>query len=266
MSNELSLIPTPEEYETIQKMAKVASDSKYFDKVGGPAGIMAIGLYAREIGVPVMSAIMGGLQNVMGKITMSAELMNSLIRQKGNKLEILESTDKICRIKGTRKDTGETYTAIFTYQDAERAGLVKSGGGYSKHTDDMLFARCISKLKRRLFPDIACKAYVEGELDSPIDVESPVEAKNEPETIEVVEEPHKPMMTDEQAKILNELIGDDEEYRRLLFAFFKVASFQQIEGGKFGTIMERIKKHNEIRIQKEMEMTESKPMKEEELF
>jgi hypothetical protein len=177
--NDLALLPTKEELDVIQVMAKAASESKYFEKMGGAAAIFSIGLYAREIGIPLMTALHGGLVPVMGKITMSADMMNSLIRQKGHKLEILETTSTVCRIKGTRKDTGESYTCSFSIEDARRAGLVKSGGGYEKHTDDMLFARCISKLKRRLFPDVASRAYVHGELD-----EEPKEVKEEVETIE----------------------------------------------------------------------------------
>lgn len=177
MSNEIALIPTKEEFEIIQMMSKAAADSKHFDKMGGVAAILSVGLYAKEIGIPIMTALHGGLVPVMGKITMSAEMMNSLIRQKGHRLEILESNDKICRIKGTRKDTGETYTAQFSIEDAKRAGLIKGGGGYEKHADDMLFARCISKLKRRIFPDIATKAYVHGEIEE--EDEPKKEAKKE---------------------------------------------------------------------------------------
>jgi len=159
-----ALLPSKEDIDVIQFMVKAAADSKYFDKMGGPAGIMTIALYAREIGLPIMSALMGGLQNIMGKITMSPETMNSLIRQNGHKIEIQQCDTNGCKIKGTRRDTGESYTASFTLEDARRAGLVKSGGGYDKYSEDMCFARCISRLRRRLFPDVASRSYVHGEI------------------------------------------------------------------------------------------------------
>ena len=185
MNNEISLIPTKEELDIIQVMAKTAAESKYFDRMGGVAAIFSIALNAREMGIPVMTALHGGLVVVMGKVTMSAEMMNNLIRQKGHRLEILEASSSVCRIKGTRKDTGESYSCSFSMEDAKKAGLNKSGGGYDKHTDDMLFARCISKLKRRLFPDVATKAYVEGELDGEIEDEVKPQKPQKIEEMEV---------------------------------------------------------------------------------
>jgi hypothetical protein len=165
MTNEIALIPSRDELAIYESIAKYAADSKHFQNLGGVAGMMCIALYAREIGVSPMMAIMGGFSNVQGKITMSAELMGTLIRRNGHKLEILESTSTVCRIKGTRADTGESYTASFTIEEAQIAGLVKPGSGWQKYPSDMLFARTISRLRRRLFSDIATRAYVEGEIE-----------------------------------------------------------------------------------------------------
>jgi hypothetical protein len=160
-----ALLPTKEEMDVIFQMTKSAHESKYLDKLGGAAGVFSIALYAREMGIPIMTALFGGMQNVQGKITMSAEMMHSLIRQAGHKVEILVCDQKQCSLKGVRKDTGETYTSTFTMDDAKRAGLVRSGGSYDKYADDMLFARALTKLRRRLFPDVGTRSYVDGELD-----------------------------------------------------------------------------------------------------
>lgn len=187
-----ALVPSKDEFDIIQTIAKTASESKYFDKLGGPAGVMSIALYAREIGVPPMTALMGGFTNVMGKITMSAELMHSLIRQSGHKLKIMKSTNEVCEIWGKRKDTGEEYTAVYHIDDAKRAFLVKKDGGWEKNPSDMLFARCISRLRRRLFPDVATKSYVEGEFDEKDTFEQgptiTVESTKETNHVEVLQE------------------------------------------------------------------------------
>lgn len=161
---QLSIIPSRDEMDTIQTIAKAAWDSKHFEKLGGLPGLITIALYCRELGVPIMTGLYGGMQNIQGKITMSAELMNNMIRQKGHKMEIRVSDVLRCTIHGTRKDTGESYEATFSMQDAERAGLTKNQT-WSKYPSQMLFARCISLLAKRLFPDVISGAYVEGELD-----------------------------------------------------------------------------------------------------
>jgi hypothetical protein len=244
-----SLIPTQDELNVVMTIAKTAVTSQYFKTLGGEAGIVMIALYAKEIGVPIVSALMGGMTNVMGKITISPELMNSLIRQNGHKLEILESTDQICRIKGTRRDTGETYIASFSLEDAKRARLVKEGGGYDKYATDMLFARCISRLRRRLFPDVACRSYVHGEIEE----EPQSNEKKEPEQVEeavsvVVAESHQPeLISEAQVKEIEEnILPTDKEYRDNLLGYFgngkPLEDFSKLPAARFEGAMKAIMK------------------------
>lgn len=165
MSQNNSLIPTQHELQSIEVICRYATESTYFKALGGMPGVMCIALYAREIGVPIMTALMGGFSNVSGKITMSAELMHSLMRAAGMRINIIHNDSNECEIHGKRSDTGDEYTAIYTIEDARKANLIKSGGAWEKNPSDMLFARCISRLRRRLAPDIATKAFVEGELE-----------------------------------------------------------------------------------------------------
>ncbi len=242
----IMIVPSREELGIIQDMVKSASDSKYFDKMGGYSGLMSIALYAREMGVPIMSSLFGGMQNVMGKIQMSPEMMMSLIRGKGHKIEILEDTDVICKIRGTRKDTGETYTSSYSIGEAQTAGLVKPNSGWSKNPSDMLFARASGRLKRRLFPDVATKAYCEGELEEACEAKTVTMVQaTEPENI--IETSSANLITPEQATILNELIGDDEEYYKKLIAWLKIEAFHQLPLGRFDGIFNAITRHNEDR-------------------
>ena len=172
------LIPTQEEVRAIELMAKQAVESKYVEKLGGYAGVFSIAMYARELKIPIMSALFGGMANIMGKITIAPQLMNAMIRKAGHKLKI-DSNDSRCIIEGTRKDTGEVCSVSFSVEEARKAGLVKPNGGWEKYPSDMCFARALSRIARRLFPDVIGMAYVEGELD-----ETVKEVKEEVETIE----------------------------------------------------------------------------------
>lgn len=162
MSNDL--IPMQEEIKALDMMATAAADSKFFNSLNGKAGIFSIMLYARELGLPPMQCIMGGMHNIQGKIELSARLMNSMIRKAGHKIEIIETTPKKCVLKGTRKDTGEVCSVSFSLEDAKNAGIYKSGGAWDKWGEDMCFARCLSRLARRLWADVIGTAYVEGEI------------------------------------------------------------------------------------------------------
>ena len=242
----IQVVPSREEFEIIQTIAKAASESKYFDKMGGYPGMLSIALYAREMVVPPLSALFGGMQNVMGKIQMSPEMMMSLIRGKGHKIEILEDSDVICKIRGTRKDTGETYTSCYSIGEAQTAGLVKPNSGWSKNPSDMLFARASGRLKRRLFPDVATKAYCEGELEEVCESKTVTMVQaTEPENI--VETTTPQFITSEQAQLLNELIGDDEEYYKKLIAWLKIEAFHQLPLGRFDGIFGAITRHNQDR-------------------
>jgi len=174
-----ALIPTDHEWDVYESMAKMAAGTPFYGKLGGPNGIMAIMLYAREIGMPPMSALNGGIDNIMGRLSISARSVNEKIRLSGHQIQVKSISDKECTVWGKRKDTGEEMTATYTLEDAKRAGLFKSGGGYERNPQDMMFARGITRLGRRLFPDVIKGAHIEGEpseFDHP-EQEQPQEQK-----------------------------------------------------------------------------------------
>lgn len=264
----LAVIPSKEEMSVIEIIAKAAADSKHFDKLGGYAGILSICLYSREIGMPPLAALYGGMHNIQGKISMSSEMMMSLIRKQGHKIEILEATALNCRVRGTRKDTGESYTACFNFEDAKRAGLVKAGGAFEKHPSDMLFARATGQLKRRLFPDIAAKAYIEGELEDEEDEAQKAQEK-ESDVIEVVAEVKEPqvkaplkMNADDAAKI-RAVLGDDSDFEKNVFEHYAkkyktaVKSFTDINDSEYDTIWKRAKAYAKERLEAEMNIREA---------
>ena len=168
--NFLTILPTKQELEVLQTMAETANGSKFYQNMNGLPGVMAIMLYARELGCPPMIAISGGFHNIQGKVEMSARMMNLRIRQCGHLLKIKEATDKVCTVYGKRKDNGEDHEVTFTIENAQKMALVKTGSAWEKTPDDMLFARALSRLARRLFPDVIGSAYAEGEIQEAIDV------------------------------------------------------------------------------------------------
>ena len=157
-------MPNAQELMVYQTWAKNAVDSQMYRGVGKESAVMMIMLAAREYGIGPAQALNGGLHIIEGKVELSARVMSALIRRAKHTLQILESTDQICKIQGTRADTGETHTVTFTIEMAQKAGLIKEKGGWKRTPEDMLYARCISRLARQLFSDVIGIGYIEGEI------------------------------------------------------------------------------------------------------
>lgn len=159
-----SSIPSQHEMMVYDTMASQAANSKMYKGVGEKAGVMMIMLAAREIGIPPMAALNGGIHIINGKVEISARMMSALIRKAGHTLTVKECTDDRCTLYGKRCDTGEEQTCSFTFAEAQKAGLIKAGGGWTKFPKDMNFARCLSRLARQLWSDVIGIGYVEGEI------------------------------------------------------------------------------------------------------
>lgn len=249
-----ALIPTKEEFEVIEQISKHAVQSKFVEKLGGLSGVITIAMYSREMGVSPLVGIMGGFSNIQGKITMSSELMNSLIRRAGHKMNIERCDNEVCTIKGERIDTKETATVSFTMAEAKAAGLVKSGGAWEKYTSDMLFARCLSRLRRRLFPDIATKSYVEGELDEEAPAKGPIDITPNVEVTKLTEPPVVEKISVEEWEMLKSLIGSDTDYLQKLLEWRKVDSLENLPRRIYPTVLAHLKSHNEKKYQAQGEV------------
>jgi len=158
-----NLVPAQNELATMQTVARNAASSGLYTGVGSEQKILMILLAARELGVPPMQALNGGIYNIQGKIEISARLMNSMIRRAGHSIVIKQCDSKACVMEGKRIDNGDTFTSQFSMEDAVKAGLANRDN-WKKYTEDMLYSRCMSRLARRLFPDVIGTAYVEGEI------------------------------------------------------------------------------------------------------
>lgn len=181
-------VPTLQELDSFQVIASVASKNPSWRKLGGNgsdeqivATILSVMLLARELGINPMVAISGGINNIQGKFELSARIINQLIRQHGHKIVQRQLNDKMCTLWGKRKDTGEEMEVTYHIEEAQRCGLVRDGSMWKKCPQDMLFARCISRLGRRLAPDALGGCYVEGELQETMMKQTVEEIESVPE-------------------------------------------------------------------------------------
>lgn len=182
-------LPTVQEIQSLEAIAKTAAKTTYFGNLT-PEQVMMMFYVANDLNLPRSVVLAKGLNVINGSVEISARVMNMLIRRNGHAIRLIACNDAGCKLWGKRKDTGEEMEVTYTIEDAKKARLIRPGGGWEKNPSDMCFARAISRLARRLFPDCVGNCYIEGEVSeraSKEAVEAPdlsdleIEVKEEPE-------------------------------------------------------------------------------------
>jgi hypothetical protein len=108
-----------------------------------------------------------GLYNERGKMAMHAMTMHALVLQseRCNYIDTVEASDVCCTLETHREGSPRPVQVSFTMEDAQRAGLdKKKGETWDKYGPDLLFARCVSRLARRVYPDLILNMYQPEEL------------------------------------------------------------------------------------------------------
>ncbi len=211
-----SYLPDVNELNSLTMIARSVVASGLYNSIGGEQKVMMILLSAREYHVPFMQALNGGIWNIQGRIEISARLMSSMVRRMGHSLVVEHADSTKCILRGTRKDNGDTYTCSFSKEDAERAGLW-GRNVWKTYPEDMLYARALSRLSRRLFSDVIGTAYIEGEIrDSKHVVMNDLPEEGQ---ITVFEE-----ATDEQKSVLIKAICDKGHDQNLVIEYLAQVS------------------------------------------
>lgn len=157
-----------------------------------PDDIIAAAIMGAEVGFGIMTSLRY-IYVIDGKPEYSTEAFLALVRRAGHSVTGTVSSTK-ATVTGIRRDNGDRITVDYTIDDAKAAGLLGKGN-WKKHTTDMLWARAVSALRRRLFPDVALGGYTLGEL-SGADSWEPGETRIvDAETGEIVE-PGEPVYAD----------------------------------------------------------------------
>lgn len=195
--------------------------TKHYQRLG-PEGIFAIIQKAKATNVNPLDALNGGMYYVQGKVEMSAFMMNQLIRQAGHSIsKDQQSDDAVCILHGKRADSGDTWTEIFSINDAKRAGIYREGTGWTKYPRNMLFARALSNLARMLFPDVIRGCYVEGEIGT--------------EAVELIQESEP--STDHQWLELQKHLQVNPALHQKLLQFFNISTLEELPISERGRIL-----------------------------
>jgi hypothetical protein len=178
-SQALEVIPSAAKWQQLVAMGEFIFKSSLC-----PAGLKSandvtiILMAANDLGISLSQAV-DKIFVTNGRKGMAAELMRALIRRDGHTLRVIESNDHHCVLYGRRHDNGDEETTEFTIEEAIHAGLCarapdgtitsRSRDGkklpWETYTTDMLYARCTSRIGRRMFSDsLAGITYTPDEL------------------------------------------------------------------------------------------------------
>lgn len=141
------------------------------------AHVITIAIAAYEMNLGVMEALRG-MYLVGGKIAMETWLMDSIATRLGVSKTVHEAGLTRCRLTLHHRDRPD-ITVEYTLEDAKRAGIIRDfdpetgevqpqprRDNWAKHTEEMVFWRCLSKGLRRIAPDLFGGVYTTDEAES----------------------------------------------------------------------------------------------------
>ena len=144
-------------FELVMRQAEVLADSRIIPKAyqRSVPDIIAAGLAGRAFGWDVMAS-MRSFHVVEGTASMRPEAMLALVRAAGHSVA-LDVSDGAVAATGVRSDNNDSHVAVFSMNDAKRAGLAGKHN-WKTYPEAMLTWRAVSKLCRVLFPDVVLGA------------------------------------------------------------------------------------------------------------
>ncbi len=159
-------MPSGKEMMEFVETAKMLAMCPYYQKLG-PHGILAIWLTAREMNLPPMMCLNGGMYTFSGLVTLSSGMMNMMIVNAGHRVNVIHLDSTLCRLQFWRCDRpkgAETFIYEYGVKEAENAGLLNKDN-WKKNRRDMMFNRCLSGGARKFLPDAIMGAYAIGEIE-----------------------------------------------------------------------------------------------------
>jgi len=154
-----NVLPSPVEWEATMALARTIAATTFVPEAyrGQPEAVVAAILTGRELGIGPMQALRE-IHMIDGRAAFSATLMLAQMRRRGLMIVDSESTPTRAWIHARRSDTGEAAEVEWTIEEAEaisrRGKPLTSGDNWRNYPADMLWARAVGRLARRLGGDL----------------------------------------------------------------------------------------------------------------
>ncbi|MGI5162768.1 hypothetical protein ACQEU3_47180 [Spirillospora sp. CA-253888] len=128
-----------------------------------PDDLTACILTGQELGLPPMAALRA-MDVIQGIPALRAHAMRGLVQSNGHEIELVESDDKHCVMRGRRKGSATWQTVTWTTDRAAQLQLVGKGE-WKKQPTTMLIARATGEICRLIASDVLYAApYAAEEL------------------------------------------------------------------------------------------------------
>lgn len=119
---------------------------------GKVGDITACLLAGNELGLPPMAALKS-MDVIHGTPGLRAHAMRGLLQSKGHEIELIESTDTVCRMRGRRAGAENWQTVVWTIGRAQMAGFPAKNPNYKTQPANMLVARATGEIARLIASD-----------------------------------------------------------------------------------------------------------------
>lgn len=146
----------------LQTMAVAIAKSGIFPSCKTPENAMALMLLCQAEGIHPMQAARR-FHIINGTCSMRSDAMQAEFMRQGGKVKWIKSDAAEAKAEFSHASAGSTVFS-FTTLEAEKAGLVKPGSGWSKFPAAMCRARCISGGIRMILPGVVCGLYTDEEV------------------------------------------------------------------------------------------------------
>lgn len=136
-------------YQMAQKLAATSFVPQSLR--GKPGDITAAILAGSELGLKPM-ATLKSIDIIQGTPALRAHAMRAIVQKQGHEIELVESTDTRCVMRGRRKGSENWQTIEWTIERAQRMGLLGKDQ-WKKNPKGMLIARATGELCRLIASD-----------------------------------------------------------------------------------------------------------------
>ena len=132
---------------------------------GNTGNIIGAILAGYEMGLQPMAALRS-IDIIQGTPALRAHAMRGLVQSKGHEVQLRESTDGVCVMRGRRKGEEEWQEVTWTIERAQKLGLLGKDQ-WKKQPTAMLIARATGEICRLIASDVLhAMPYAREELDN----------------------------------------------------------------------------------------------------
>lgn len=222
-------------------LAEMFAKSNYFADAKSAAQALVKIEAGRELGFPPMAS-MSGVHIIKGRPSISAHMMASLIKKSGRYDYRVRQLDReVCELEFFERNhyaqSASGFESVgkvrYTLKEAIECGLATTDV-WKRYSDDLLFARCVSKGFRRYCPDLTLSGgliYTTEEMEdeqTPVKPDVVVQSVTTnppaqiapPKPVEPTPEPAR--ITDELLTTLTDLIRETNTEAVKVCAYYKV--------------------------------------------